>query len=50
MGDEDLVGFFLQENLQKVFKPNSYGINCDNEIAVMHKASKSEQEKVSKKI
>ena len=46
MGAEvcDLAGLFLLQHLQVILTPRFRGIYCDNGLAVLHKASNSEQE------
>ena len=52
MGAEvcDLVGLLLLQHLQKVLTPGSYGIYCEDGLAVLNKASSSKQQRISKKI
>ena len=46
MGAEvcDLAGLFLLQHLQVILTPGFRGIYCDDGLAVLHKASNSEQE------
>ena len=45
-----LVGLSLLQHLPEVLTPKSYGIYPDDGLAVLNKASNSEQERISKKI